>query len=79
MNTNTTTQQRKSLLDRNKHRLTKLTDSLPLSAYHLLTEAVVYLLPSMCSEFVSQNQQLVHVHLGQASYALRFPALEAPV
>ena len=60
MNTNTTTQQRKSLLDKNKHRLTKVTDSLSLSLYHLLTGANVYFLPSMCSEFIPRHQHLVH-------------------
>lgn len=60
MSTNTTTQQRKSLLDTNTHRLTKVTNSLSLSLYHLPTGANVYSLPSMCSEFISQTQQLVH-------------------
>lgn len=60
MNTNTTTQQKKNLLDKNKHRLTKVTDSLSLSLYHLLIGTNVYVLLSMRSEFMSQNLQLVY-------------------
>lgn len=59
MTVNATAQQRKSLLDKNKRQLTKVTSSLSLSLYRLTTGANVSSLPSMCREFISQNQQLV--------------------
>lgn len=59
MTVNATAQQRKSLLDKNKRQLTKVTSSLSLLLYRLTTGANVSSLPSMCREFISQNQQLV--------------------
>ena len=61
MNTNTTAHKGESLLDENKHRPTRVADSLTLTLYRLTTGVSVSSLPcSLCSEFVSRSQQLVH-------------------
>lgn len=74
MTVNTTAQQRKSLLDKNKRPLTEVTNSLSLSLYRLTTGANVSSLPSMSREFISQNQQLVQpCSLGTSKLHSRLP------
>lgn len=60
LNVNTAARQRKSPLDGNKHRPTKVADSLSLSRHRLTTGARASSPPATCRDRVSQSQQRVH-------------------